>query len=93
MESKYREGQKVWINRVYVLEETLKTVALKVPVIAEVKKVKQRCSEPFGTPYVLILPENITTVYSCAPICYWGSDIMCELDEEEELFWKIWGDQ
>lgn len=97
MESKekglFREGQKVWINKVYVLGETLTSVKLKEPVIAEVKKVKQRCSEPFGVPYVLTLPEEITNEYNCAKVCYWESDIMCEVDEEEELFWKIWGDQ
>lgn len=92
MKTKYKEGQKVWINRIYVLQENLQTVQLKDPVVAEVKSVRERCSEPFGVPYVLTLPEEVTNKYNCAKVCYWESDIMCEVDEEE-LFWKIWGDQ
>ena len=93
MKSKYRQGQKVWIDKIYVLGDTLTAVKLKEPVIAEIKSVHQRCSEPFGVPYVLELPKEITDSHNCAKVCYWECDIMCKVDEEEELFWKIWGDQ
>lgn len=90
----YLKGDRVWIDKLYVLGDiTMEVVKLDNPIIAYIKEVKERCSEPFGIPYVVDLPKNITDNYNCAKVCYWESDIMFKADEEEELFWKVWGDQ
>ena len=90
----YRKGDKVWIDKVFVLGEiTMEVVKLDKPVLATIKEVKERCSEPFGVPYVVLLPKPITEAYNCAKVCYWESDILYKHEDDEDFFWRVWGDQ
>ena len=90
----YKAGDRVWINKLFVMGDvTMEVVDLKNPFIATVKEVKERCSEPFGVPYVISLPKHITKKDNCANACYWETDIICKVEDEEDLFWKVWGDQ
>ena len=89
----YEKGQQVYVNKLYILGETIEVKTLDTPIIAKIKEVHERCSEPFGVPYVLELPADITDKNNCAKVCYWESDILCKVEEDEELIWKIWGDQ
>lgn len=90
----YNKGDKVFINKLFVIgESTMEIKSLDEPVIATVAEVRQRCSEPFGIPYVLVLPDEISKSYNYAKVCYWETDIICKFEDEEELIWKVWGDQ
>lgn len=90
----YKVGDRIWIDKLFVLGEiTMEVMDLKDPIIASIKEVKERCSEPFGIPYIVELPKAVLKKYNCAKVCYWESDILCKVDDEEELFWKVWGDQ
>ena len=90
----YSKGDRVWINKLFVLGEiTMEVVSLKDPIIASIKEVKERCSEPFGIPYIVDLPKTVLKKYNCAKVCYWESDILCKAEDEDDLFWKVWGDQ
>tara|TARA_R110001592_G_scaffold120430_1_gene324642 strand:+ start:8239 stop:8532 length:294 start_codon:yes stop_codon:yes gene_type:complete len=90
----YRKGDQVWINKLFVIGEvTMETKNLVDPIIATVAEVRKQCSEPFGFPYVLILPDSVYESNICAGVCYWETDIICKFEDEEDLIWKVWGDQ
>ena len=90
----YNVGDLVYIKEIYVLDDTTMHVReLDHMMIVKIEDVHERCSEPFGYPYVLKLPEEITEKYNCAKVCYWESDICGRYISDEDLFWQVWGDQ
>ena len=90
----YNKGDRVWINKLFVIgETTMESKNLIDPIIATVAEVRGKCSEPFGIPYLLVLPDYVLKTNDCAKVCYWETDIICKVENEEELIWKVWGDQ
>ena len=90
----YSKGERVWIDTLFVVGETTMHIKKLVdPIIATVAEVRGSCSEPFGVPYILVLPDHILKTNNCAEVCYWETDIICKVEIEEELIWKVWGDQ
>ena len=89
----YKVGDRVFVGKIFDLKETIHVVNLENPVIAEVVVVGQKCSEPFGYPYTILLPLEIRERYNIAGVCYWETDILDKVETDEELFWKTWGDR
>lgn len=89
----YSVGDRVLVESVYELRESLYVIKLERPVIAEVVIVGKKCSEPFGYPYTLRLSEEIRKKYNIAGVCYWETDILDKVEPDEDLFWQTWGDR
>lgn len=89
----YSVGDRVYVNVVFDLRETIYVIKLDKPIVATISVVGEKCSEPFGYAYTLRLPDHIYQKYNVARVCYWESDILCKEKFQEDLIWQLWGDQ
>lgn len=90
----YNKGDQVWIDQLFIIGEiTMEIKKLVDPIIVTVAEVRGKCSDPFGYPYLLHMPEHILAANNCAKVCYWESDIICKFEDDDEFIWKVWGDQ
>ena len=86
----YSAGDYVFINQIYILKESLRTVRLDKSIVARVLENKGPSS--LGYAYVLDIPPQHKP-NNIANVCYWESDILCKTENPDEYLWKVWGDQ
>ena len=86
----YTRGDYVLIEKLFVIEDSLRAKMLESPIVARVAENRGHTS--LGYAYVLTIP-NEHVLPNSAGVCYWESDILCKTEDPDELLWKIWGDQ
>ncbi len=86
----YMAGDFVLIEKIFVVDTTLRTIPLDEPIVAKV--IKNKGNTSLGYAYVLD--------FTCKPkrddlakVCYWEDDILCKTHDPDEYLWRVWGDQ
>jgi len=85
METKYKVGDKVVISHDLNSRGMWINIPPTIATIVEVKEI----TPTFGVPYVLEVRGKRL------PCCFWERDIDCKYNpaNDEEEFWKTWGDK